>query len=76
MGRDLKVSEQFLAPVFETFYRTTGMPGIAAKSDYHFLVNHMEPEDIDHEVTTVLDSILVASQPQPATASSATPGLT
>ena len=76
-GGDLKVSEQFLAPVFETFYRNTGMPGIAAKSDYHFLVNHMEPEDINPEVIDVLDTIAgVASQPQPAAASSATPSLT
>ena len=70
-GGDLKVSEQFLAPVFEGFYRNTGMPGLAAKSDYHFLVDLMEPEDIDPEVLRVLDAIAeVATRATLATSNS------
>ncbi len=54
---DLKVSEQFLPPVFQAFYQKTGISSIASKSDYHFLVNHIEPTEIDPEVISVLDAI-------------------
>ena len=58
-----KVSEDFLAPVFRSFYEKSGMASLISKSDYHFLVRHMEASDIDPEVVTVLDSIVdVASQ--------------
>ncbi len=65
--RDTKVSEDFLVPLFRSFYEKTGMSGQVSKSDYHFLVSHMESVDIDPEVITVLDSIVdVASQAHPA----------
>ena len=53
----MKVSEQFLPPVFQAFYQKTGISSIASKSDYHFLVNHIEPTEIDPEVISVLDAI-------------------
>ena len=52
-----KVSDDFLEPLFRTFYRLTGISGIASKSDYHFLVNYLEPDEIDPEVISVLDTI-------------------
>lgn len=64
---DTKVSQDFLAPLFRSFDEKTGLSGRVSKSDYHFLVGHIEPADIDPEIKTVLDSILeVASQAQPA----------
>ena len=54
---DMKVSEQFLAPLFQNFYQRTGISSIATKSDYHFLVNYIEPDEIDPEVIMVLDAI-------------------
>ena len=55
---ETKVSDDFLEPLFRSFYEKTGMSGQFPKSDYHFLVSHMEPEDIDPEVAAVLDSIV------------------
>ena len=55
---DTKVSEEFLEPVFRTFYAKTGMSGSLSKSDYHFLVNHVEVQEIDPEVVAVLDNIV------------------
>lgn len=52
-----KVSEDFLEPLFRAFYGKTGMPSIQSKADYHFLVNHIEPDEIDPEVSAVLDAI-------------------
>ena len=62
-----KVSEDFLVPLFRSFHEKTGMVSQVSKSDYHFLVGHMEAADIDPEVVAVLDSIFeVASQANPA----------
>ena len=54
---DTKVSDDFLAPLFNSLYSKIGMTGQIPKSDYHFLVNHMILEDIDAEVVGVLDGI-------------------
>ena len=60
---DTKVSEDFLAPLFHSFYEKAGMSDQVSKSDYHFLVGYMAAADIDPEVVTVLDLIVnVASQ--------------
>ncbi len=62
-----KVSEEFLGPLFQAFFNKTGMSGGLAKSDYHFLVDHTEVEEIDPEVISVLDGIAtVAGQAVPA----------
>lgn len=54
---DLNVSEQFLPPVFMAFYEKLGKFNTMSKSDYHTLVNYIEPSEIDPEVTAVLDAI-------------------
>lgn len=66
-GDDTKASDDFLEPLFRTFYEKTGMSGRMAKSDYHFLVDHIQPDEIDPEVITVLDTIAaIAARAQPA----------
>lgn len=58
-----KVSEDFLGPLFRTFYEKTGMSGYISKSDYHFLITYMETSEIDPEVVIALDAIVeVASK--------------
>ena len=54
---NLKVSEQFLTPVFKSFYEKTGMSSISSKSDFYFLVAHIKPDMIDSEIVDVLDAI-------------------
>ena len=56
-----RVSVDFLPALFRTFFQKTGMAGRVSKSDYHFLVEHMKPEEIDDEVIDVLDSIVHVS---------------
>jgi len=64
---DTKASDDFLEPLFRAFYQKTGMSARMAKSDYHFLVDHIEPNDIDPEVIEVLDTIAqTASRATPA----------
>ena len=52
-----RVSDEFLSPLFRSFYEKTGMSGLISKSDYHFLVAYLEPAEIDAEVVDVLDAI-------------------
>lgn len=60
---DTKVSEEFLAPLFRSFYEKTGISGLVSKSDYHFLISHMDVQEIPPEVIAVLDDIVdVASR--------------
>ena len=47
---DTNVSEEFLTPLFQAFFNRTGMAGGLVKSDYHFLVDHVEVDEIDPEV--------------------------
>ena len=64
---DVKVSEQFFAPVFEAFYDKLGKFNTMQKSDYHTLVDHIQPDEIDPEVIGVLDTIAeIAARAQPA----------
>jgi hypothetical protein len=62
----LKVSDEFLKPVFETFFARLKLPnriarGIA-KADYHRLVRFIPDSEIDPEVTEILDAIRDVSE--------------
>ncbi|RCX24957.1 ATP-dependent nuclease [Thioalbus denitrificans] len=54
---DIKVTDDFLDPLFEKFFRKLGLPNLIRKTDYHVLAKHVDPADIDPEVIDVLDAI-------------------
>ena len=56
-SEDSKVSSDFLEPLFEAFFTRVGLPNLMKKSDYHKLARHMQRDDIDSEVSAVLDQI-------------------
>ncbi len=61
-----KVSTDFLDPLFSTFFKHLGLPNLMQKTNYHTLVQYVPPEQIDPEVTEVLDAILeVANKAKP-----------
>lgn len=63
---DLKVSDDFLPLVFREYYVKAGTAAGMPKSDYHFLIEYIEPDEIDPEVVDVLDAILdVANKAKP-----------
>ena len=53
---DTKASD-FLDRLFKTFYKKLGIPNLMNKSDYHVLARHVPKEQIDPEVSQVLDAI-------------------
>jgi len=67
-GPDIKVSEDFLDPVFKHFYKSLQLPNLMTKTYYHRLTDHIAPEAIDTEVREKLDAIVqVSKQAMPRT---------
>ena len=54
---DIKASDDFLIPVFRAYHERLGLPNITGKSDFHKMVEFMPEEDIDPEVTEVLNQL-------------------
>ena len=57
MTLDVKVSDDFLAPVFKRFFEKLKLPLTFRKSDYHFLARLKPSHEIDPEVIEKLDLI-------------------
>ena len=55
---DTKVSDDFLDPLFDSFFDKLGLENLMRKTNYHTLVQYVPPEQIDPEVSDVLDGIL------------------
>lgn len=65
---DAKVSDDFLEPLFEAFFKKLGMDNLMRKTNYHRLVHYVSADVIALEVSEVLDRILaVANQAVPRT---------
>ena len=54
---DLKVSDEFLTPVFRSFFKRLELPNDMEKKNFHVLARHVRPENIAPEVVEVLDRI-------------------
>lgn len=63
---DVKVSTDFLDPLFASFYKRLKLPNLMQKTNYHTLVRYVQSDQIDPEVNDVLDAILdVANRATP-----------
>ena len=47
---DTKVSDDFLDPVFASFFKRLNLPNLLRKTDYHVLARHLRAEDLDPEM--------------------------
>lgn len=67
-GPDIKVTDDFLDPLFENYYQRLGTPQQTYKRDYHGLADALPLEQIDPEVIRMLDTIVeVAHNAKPQT---------
>ncbi len=65
-GHDVKASDDFLAPVFESYFEALGLPNLMQKTDFHTLADLAPPQQIDPEVAQKLDRIVeVAKRAKP-----------
>lgn len=63
---DTKVSTEFLDPLFDLFFKKLNLLNLMQKTNYHTLVKYLPADEIDPEVSDVLDAILeVASKAKP-----------
>lgn len=53
----MKVSDDFLGPLFREYYRKLGLPNLMAKKSFHELAEQVPLEEIDPEVREKLDAI-------------------
>lgn len=56
-GGELKVSDEFLVPVFRSFFRKLGLPNIMSKKDFHELAELVPEDKLEAEVRAKLDAI-------------------
>lgn len=61
-GADIKVTDDFLDPLFKLYYERLGTPQQVFKRDYHGLADAIPLEQIPPEVAEVLDVILAVAQ--------------
>lgn len=60
-GGDIKVTDDFLDPLFRRFYEGLGTPQAVFKRDYHGLAEAIPVGQVDPEVALVLDGIHAAA---------------
>jgi len=65
---DIKVTDDFLDPLFKNYYTRLGVPQLIYKRAYHVLATHLERSEIDAEIAEKLDAIAgIAAQARPTT---------
>ncbi len=57
-----KVSDDFLDPLFASYYERLGLPNLMRKSDYHVLARYVPVEFLAEEITHVLDGIAAVAR--------------
>ncbi len=55
---DIKVTDDFLDPLFDSFFDKLGLPNIMRKTNYHVLVDFIGAEALDDEIAEVLDLLM------------------
>ncbi|HEX5228265.1 MAG TPA: AAA family ATPase [Bryobacteraceae bacterium] len=67
-GPEVKASDEFLGPVFQTYFKKLGIRNLMQKSDYHKLAFLVPPDKIDPEISENLDRIVgTARRARPVT---------
>ena len=65
-GPEVKASDDFLGPVFRSYFEKLGLRNLMQKTDYHTLAHLVPRERIDPEIGAKLDRIVeVASRAKP-----------
>ena len=64
---DVKASDEFLDPLFKSYFGELGLPNLMAKKNFHELAEHVPDSEIDPEIRERLDAMAaVAEQAAPA----------
>ena len=55
---DTKVSDEFLTPLFDAYFKKLGLPNLMAKKSFYELAEHVSEDEIDPEIREKLDAIV------------------
>ena len=55
---DAKVSDDFLSPLFQIYFRELGTPNLMNKRNFYELAEHVSNEEVDTEIIEKLDAIV------------------
>ena len=58
----VKVSDEFLTPLFEAYFQKLGLPNLMRKKNFHQLAEYIPIDEIDPEVGEKLDAIASVAQ--------------
>ena len=61
-GRAIKASDDFLDPLFRTYFAKLGLPNLMAKKNFHELVRYVPKDEVDQEVRDKLDVIVAVAR--------------
>ena len=65
---DVKVSDEFLRPLFQSYFKKIGIPNLMNKKNFYELADYVPEDEIDPEIGEKLDAIVaVAESAAPAT---------
>jgi hypothetical protein len=68
-GSEVKASDEFLNPLFESYFHKLGLPNLMPKTDYHILARLVPLNLMDPEIREKLDQIVaVAHKAKPVSA--------
>ena len=59
---DIKVSDDFLTPLFGTYFRKLGLPNLMQEKRFYELVDYVPVDEISPEVGEKLDAITVVAE--------------
>ena len=59
---DIKASDDFLAPLFHSYFGKLGLPNLMAKKNFYELAAHVPEAEIDSEISEKLDVIAQVAQ--------------
>ncbi|MDX1919733.1 MAG: AAA family ATPase [Candidatus Caenarcaniphilales bacterium] len=59
---EIKVTDDFLNPLFDNFFDKLGLPNSFQKTDYHELIEFLDLKYVDQEVSQKLDLVYTMSQ--------------
>ena len=56
-SHDIKVSDEFLMPLFDTYYKKLKLPNLMEKKNFYELVQYVPVEKIDAEIENELAAL-------------------
>lgn len=66
-GADIKASDEFLTPLFKSYFAKLELPNLMAKKSFYELANYVPDSEIDPEIRAKLDAIAHVAEGVPTT---------